>query len=1199
MTEFVIFDEEEPKVATPAATQGSVFFDIFDKETTQPQSGVAEFKIFDEEEPSTDTEEAPTVTAGTEAPWAKYKGKSLSDEDFLKDPDLMTVVDRALEFRFGNKNAIAETAIGLAGGATGFFKGKSPEERLEIWNNYQRSFAGGQSVTTLNEVAFLASATPEEKAILGESYMLFDQKGNIFTGDDTWGEMFDGVFDYARAALHDPVTLASLGVGKALAAGGTKAASLALKATAMQAYKQSLKQGATKEVARQAAKAATRSGFMTLGAKTVAKYSSVDFAANVGTDIAYQNVLIDTKAREDYSYAQTGIAALGTLAIPSIIAATKGIEALAGASRKASASLPAGERNVFEAYVDVQRKFGGLGPDAITAAVKQRVDLSQVDVSLRQTFDDFNKSLPNFVPWTQAKVDAGKVLNQNGIALTAGENQSLFWRSFLFGDVAGTKKGFAQALSDAGFIYVPRGNDDKITNFVADAMSWLPDATVKKIVSDFESTVGKTFDGTVDTAEQLSSVFENRQSVFGSGLFDSKKVQDLLSEGGTAGQLMQSLSKQADEDHPEVGRYVLSVWKRLVTSHPSTVGLNIKGWAQLSVLNTTSDIVLGGLKLGEAGVYKMAGKQGAYEAAINASKGSIIGSIKRGYNVLQPNATMEAANSYLMLKPSLYEDVIRTTSGGVDALKILDQYNIDPSTKVGKAAGVTEKLVTGVQTIYGVRLQDEVTKLLSFQSALEQGIMREYGQNYNQFMSRQDAFVEMFSPRFKERVDAWALNRTLRETASKNWSQKSGRGVTLGIAKSIEGISRNAAGGYALPFGSFMNTALATLGDYSGFNAAKYLAARGGDKLGVVSKPLNFAEEEGAELIAKGLVGWGVLGVIYMPDALDKIEEGLSWNQAKRDDGSIADLTYDFPDSYFRMASQAVAHAVRDGEVPEDLRKEMFSIFGGQPFRQLDNAGREVMELTYAVLGGDIDEASRSALTIVSALGSRIVSGVMRPLDPANQAAILMSDDYTAIDRKQASSKFLAESFRYVDQIFGGFEAPAQATTTRGFDVAGQDPGKTLGGVRSSAAPTTIERMLASVGKQPWQAVRWGGDDQVKNTMDGIIGPILEGEATRLLEETPDFFKLPLASREKRLNDITKRSKNLATQLLEYSFTEQNEVVVLKREIAALSKKDVKRAMSYLGFDGDPLALVKEDGGLEKLEMLIFITKNFDELIVK
>jgi hypothetical protein len=141
--------------------------------------------------------------------------------------------------------------------------------------------------------------------------------------------------------------------------------------------------------------------------------------------------------------------------------------------------------------------------------------------------------------------------------------------------------------------------------------------------------------------------------------------------------------------------------------------------------------------------------------------------------------------------------------------------------------------------------------------------------------------------------------------------------------------------------------------------------------------------------------------------------------------------------------------------------------------------------------------------------------------------------------------------------------------------------------------------MLASVGKAPWQATRWDGDDQVKNFMDGIVGPILDAQALQLLEREPNFFELPLASREKRLKEVTDISSKLAEQVLDYSFNELGDVISLKKDLAKLNKKDVKRAMNYLGIEGDPLNLTKEEGGMDKLKMLIFFSKNYQELLVE
>ena len=87
-----------------------------------------------------------------------------------------------------------------------------PEKAFEIFQNWQRSFAGGQTVTTANELIYGTNADDDTRAKLGASYMLFDSMDNAFTGEGSWGEMFDAVGDYTKAAVWDPSTILSLGI---------------------------------------------------------------------------------------------------------------------------------------------------------------------------------------------------------------------------------------------------------------------------------------------------------------------------------------------------------------------------------------------------------------------------------------------------------------------------------------------------------------------------------------------------------------------------------------------------------------------------------------------------------------------------------------------------------------------------------------------------------------------------------------------------------------------------------------------------------------------------------------------------------------------------------------------------------------------------------------------------------------------------
>ena len=126
----------------------------------------------------------------------KYK---LTKEKILNDPRLMDVVRSSLEARYtpgGVLTKARRTAVGLAGGDFGAtilggysgrdYRDMDAEEAFEIYQNYQRSFAGGQTVTTANELAYGMNAPDDIKIQLGAGYKLFgDGMTNAIVGDGT------------------------------------------------------------------------------------------------------------------------------------------------------------------------------------------------------------------------------------------------------------------------------------------------------------------------------------------------------------------------------------------------------------------------------------------------------------------------------------------------------------------------------------------------------------------------------------------------------------------------------------------------------------------------------------------------------------------------------------------------------------------------------------------------------------------------------------------------------------------------------------------------------------------------------------------------------------------------------------------------------------------------------------------------------
>ena len=97
------------------------------------------------------------------SPVLKQYGDSLTKKDILANDDLMDIVYSSLEARYTPKGiltGVRRAASGLAGADIGGgirsqdYRYMDKEEAFETWQNYQRSFAGGQTVTTANELAY-------------------------------------------------------------------------------------------------------------------------------------------------------------------------------------------------------------------------------------------------------------------------------------------------------------------------------------------------------------------------------------------------------------------------------------------------------------------------------------------------------------------------------------------------------------------------------------------------------------------------------------------------------------------------------------------------------------------------------------------------------------------------------------------------------------------------------------------------------------------------------------------------------------------------------------------------------------------------------------------------------------------------------------------------------------------------------------
>lgn len=1108
-------------------------------------------------------------------PLFKYGDEVITKEMILEDDDLFNrYVLEPFETRFGegssNRWLLDPT----------FDKTMGKEELFEVFQNYQRSFAGGQTVTTASEVAFLQNADDQTKQIIGRGYMLFDRMPNIFSEETSWGEMFEGLGDYARAAIIDPTTVIGLGVGRLWAGAGTKAGAMAIRQTALAAAKE----GITK-------KAITKAAIMSPAMRELAGAAAVDLSAAVAADLGYQYSMMETGVQQEYSPVQTSISALGAVSIPAVIVGFRGVKALS--------NIKGAEKIGADAYLRINETISHqMTPQAIEEAVMRQIDGNLLADRLGQNVKKLVDN-PELAGDWRADVLAGRSVSDElgGVNIEKGTKEeavfSLIW------DGTKDQDGLQKILDDAGFYPYPRYPGDNATNFYGDVIKNLPDEYINNVLKGFEGTAFADM-----TAEKLSTYFKRRVSLAATemGAMGNRvrranannrlrSVEDVLKElkpdasplevGDAISEAM-SLGTKTKKQQTKTILWVQSLWKRLVTSHPGTTALNVKGFGATFGLNNISDVIESGL------LYGTGRKQEGW--------GTLTGAVRRGYNVLNWMDTLESAEDFLSINPKLAEKLHRHITAGVDIDTIQDvakQYGLDPKKPWVSAP---EKAATLMQHLSGVRLQDEVTKRLSFMSNLDQNIRKHYGMDYNDFLRQDDAFIKMMSPEFADKVALPAIDRAMRETYSYRFSDTTD-GVVGIAAKFIETISNTEGLGMLIPFGQFMNNAVATISDYSGMNLVRFSAREMYKK---ANPGVAIREEALTPLVAKTLVGWSLVLGYFLPREMEKMEQGIRWNQEEPmfldPDGSLRDTTFEAPYPYFSAIGRVIAHNVVDGEVPDQLATEVFDLFIGQSTRELGQAGSGATQFFMDFIQSVGTDTLGSLGRVAGAAGAQVVSGMTRPLDPINQFAALVTDNYENLDRRQGVEAW-NEAMRYVDQVLPVSTSPE----VRNYPTSPTQPQPITNvmGHRQANPPTTIERMLARAGMSPWKTTQWGGQyPQLKNRLDGMIEPILDQKASEALFRHPDFFEMELKNQEKILGLILEEARKEAKETLSFQLGNEDQMLYKLSTIYGYTEKSRRRALKLIGLEDMQLEDIANDLGLPTLDLLIDALQNESDYLV-
>lgn len=1185
--------------------------DIPKTTTNEVQNLTSGFTISDLQTPSEVTLEGEDRFINVYDIFEKYDNKPLIKEDVVNDPDLMEIVYQSLEARFPESKAIdkiAKSVSGLAGAATGGsafmnrnYRAMDPEKAFEIYQNYMRSFDAAQSVTVANEVAYTMGVDDETKTRLAGGYLLFKQMDNIFTGEGSWGEMFDGVRDYLVNTVWDPTTIVSFGAGKALGWAGSKATGKSLQTLMTNIYADAIAKGATKK----AATIAASNAFL-----KATPMATVDAALAFGQDLGRQMQLIEVGAQEEYSKAEGAITAAGSMLFPVIY----GGSALLKEARQSGLA-----EGTILSYKNIDKMIKKYGADEAWERLGQALDKNGLFQSLDQQFGTLSaRGKINFLPWEQAKDEADRLIASKGEKRRDLAANNAFFKFFWFGDPDNGVKGYFEALEEAGFVMHPEIiKKYKTTGAFSRTIRFINPSKLDKIVKNWEEQTGYVLDGVRTEKGKVSpalmeAVMKNSMSLSGENLWIASELSRLQKAGVSNKNMLELYKRVQPSEGPKHNQAALSMYKRLITSHLSTTGANLQGFKTLVSLNTAADFVTGAIDLTRGAIMKGLGNEDAALKFYNRAYGEWGGVLRRMADGLSPDIPIEYADAVLNMNPKIAEKLFRDVAGDGGVNDSMAMFNIDKSNKLWATADAYTK---GVQTLTLARLQDNLTKRFAFGTNLNQGIMKKYGVTPEEFFSNPDVEFKMATAEFREIMEQ-AAYRTMRETASVNWSTLPATNFMRKSAKFIETITNRSIGGYVVPFGSFLNTTVATAGDLSGVNYFRYVGAK------TIGKQIDPVTEDGAELFAKMVVGWsavtyGVGGQIGFEgdpsdSAIKRIESGLTWKQDRQSDGTIRNREFEWPISLIRATSQAIAHGMIEtgekdmrkvgellltdsnfrqkfmGAIPEDLWVDLTVQVGpGQALRDLDDLGNSMNRSWQMAKEGDYGPL---AYSIIAASGSKVASGFTRHLDPVNTAYGLFEGNDLNPDLRQGN-RFFNDAGRYLNQLTGqAGDLERRATPTRGF-ASGTDVdlGKQFM-VRSGKNPNLVESMFNSAGANIFTQVRWDGPAKVKNYMDGLLAPALQIQAELAYAANPDYFESSQEKKEQVLQKIRENAKDMVEAQMETGG-------VVPQSMDIVRKLNSKKRVTEKVIDLLPFEFGSLDSYDQKMEKILDMEDGYRQLL--
>lgn len=997
----------------------------------------------------------------------------------------------------------------------------SDEDLYDDYINAMR-YINSNEISLSYDVGLLALGEEGTKEKMARAYELYGQLGNFYQNDGFIGGA-DAIKDYTWSVLTSPMTYLGFGVGKlysqAAMQGGKKAAIAVLVREAKAAAMKELvdtglhKAGSaavkarTAELARQGVKGAIRSSVN----KELAVMSAGEAVGGAVSDSIAQHHFMNVGVQDDYSLLQTGI----STALGGALTAVPGALSYRSLDKGAipevrQLQLQAGNAALAEA------KYGG------------KIDMKGLTKGLKtlkgKLFD-----------WDKAVKD-GKKVDLGGF----GRSQQLLVG--VFGTQNGDMGLVPTMMRDAGVVLQ---QDERVVQQMITFVDQLPEDMRVNLDDAFTRQFGEGVTLS-NMKESLSATVSQMGSTFQAIQESGRLLSESVARKTRASELIKAGKKEPIEAPiakiNDVMHYTQNAWKRALVSHPATTAVNVMGWAQATGARQLA-LMTSGAYYGVTGwAAKLASPFSATaktlsDAHLTKAKNTFKAYAYTLNTLLHPFATRDEFEMLINGWDTVYrsagkgDKVIHTEAVPKKFATQLDRASYSQTAGVGKTRiedsdslvvrGI-ERYLDGAQAMSLVRFQDSITKSISFMEALNTSLLRRTGKGYSETVAQggTHAIPE----------EAWeeATRFALRDVMSADYT-KGPKTFFSTFANTIETVSNNSLLGWFMPFGRFMNNALAFTYQYSPIGMLRVLGKH--------------PNESTVDILSQAAVGSAALYFAFAREQA-KAEKGIPWYVEEGNDGVQYDFTNLAPGAAFSLMGRIIHHINQgDNPVDKDVVKDLLMQLGSASvlatMSKADEGLTDKLINMFNVLAGEDSNhigVVQGTLLGLAQAGAGIFAGFTRPLEPFSSIAAGSSErGQLYIDRAglEGMDSVKSEATRYVDGLLAPFLE--ESTRPPRYDAINprghKDPnpmGRLLG-LRQAPAQTDAERMFAEAFFPEWKANQKSNVAALDSVVNEKVQTLMEIRATRLRNSSA-WQKGDLSTRRKLVTDLLKSVREETVQ---------------------------------------------------------------------